>query len=197
MSRLLNAALALVGLLVLSPVLLLVAVAVKLDSPGPVFFKHDRVGLRFKPIGVRKFRTMKWPPGGPELTTSGDSRVTRVGRFLRRAKVDELPQLINVVVGDMNLVGPRPEARRFVEMFRADYEEILTVRPGITGIASLKYRNESALLDTASDAEAFYVERILPDKIKLDKDYVRDRSFLLDIRLLVRTANLLISGSKP
>lgn len=194
MKRLTDIAIAGVGLLILSPVLLIVAAAVKLDSPGPVLFKHERLGRGFRPIRVYKFRTMAWQSDGPELTTSADSRVTRLGRVLRITKIDELPQLINVVIGDMSLVGPRPEVPRYVAVFRKDYEDILTVRPGITGPAAVKYRNESALLDAASDPEALYLSTILPAKIALDRAYVQDRSLFFDFRLLVRTVWSVISG---
>jgi lipopolysaccharide/colanic/teichoic acid biosynthesis glycosyltransferase len=194
MKRLLDIVLAGLGLLILSPVLFASAIAVKLDSRGPVLFQHTRVGRGFQPIRVYKFRTMNWPPRGPDLTTSMDNRVTRTGRVLRNTKIDELPQLINVVIGDMSLVGPRPEVPRYVAVFRKEYEDILTVRPGITGPAAVKYRNESALLDAAADPEALYLSTILPDKIALDRAYVQDRSLLFDFRLLVRTVWSVISG---
>ncbi len=192
MKRLLDVVLAGAGLLILSPVLVVVAVAIKLDSRGPVLFKHARVGLGFRDIQVYKFRTMVWPPRGPELTAGEDERITRIGRVLRRTKIDELPQLANVVKGDMSLVGPRPEVPRYVEMFRADYEEILTVRPGITDLASVEYRQESALLGAADDPEALYVSEILPHKIDLAKHYVRNRSLSLDLRLVFQTLAALV-----
>ena len=193
MKRLLDMVLAAVGLLILSPLLAVVAIAIKLDSRGPVLFKHLRVGRGFRPIHVYKFRTMSWPPQGPELTAGRDQRITRVGGLLRRTKIDELPQLANVVRGDMSLIGPRPEVPRYVDMFRADYEEILTVRPGITDLASVEYRDESALLGTAPDPETLYISEILPHKIALAKEYVRNRSLALDLRLLLRTVGLVAS----
>ena len=123
----------------------------------------------------------------PPITFGDDPRITRVGRLLRKTKIDELPQLFNVLKGDMSLVGPRPEARRYVEMFRADYEEILRVRPGITDLASLKYRDEAAILGRASDPEREYVERILPEKIRLAKQYVARASFSLDVAIIANT----------
>lgn len=191
MKRAVDIVVACLGLLMLSPVLAVVAIAVKLDTRGPVFFKHDRVGRAFRPIKVLKFRTMTWPPQGPELTAGRDQRITRIGRLLRRTKIDELPQLANVIKGDMSLVGPRPEVRRYVDMFRADYEEILKVRPGITDLASVEYRDESTLLGATDDPEALYVSEILPRKISLAKDYVRNRSLLMDLRLLLRTVGIL------
>ena len=195
MKRAMDVVLAGFGLLVLSPLLAVIAVAIKLDSHGPVLFKHVRLGRGFRTIQVFKFRTMAWPPQGPELTGGQDQRITRIGRVLRRTKLDEVPQLANVLTGDMSLVGPRPEVPRYVSMFRTDYEEILKVRPGVTGPAALKYRNESELLKAAPDPEVLYLSSILPDKIELDKAYVGDRSLLFDIRLLARTVTEVVGGT--
>jgi lipopolysaccharide/colanic/teichoic acid biosynthesis glycosyltransferase len=127
------------------------------------------------------------PQRGAAITAGDDPRITRSGRFLRRTKIDELPQLINVLKGDMSFVGPRPEVPRYVEMFHRDYEQILMVRPGITDIASLKYRDEAAVLATAKDPEQEYMTRVLPEKIELAKQYTRDASFLFDLRLIFQT----------
>jgi lipopolysaccharide/colanic/teichoic acid biosynthesis glycosyltransferase len=131
---------------------------------------------------------------GPLITIGEDPRITRSGRFLRKAKLDELPQLINVLKGEMSLVGPRPELPRFVELFQREYAEILTVRPGITDLASLKYRDEAALLDQAQNPEEEYLKQILPDKIRLAKDYLQRASFFFDLSLIVRTIIKLIDG---
>lgn len=138
---------------------------------------------------IYKFRTMvaDAPLKGGQLTSGGDSRITRLGHILRQTKIDELPQLINVFRGDMSLVGPRPEVPRYVDLFRYDYQEILRVQPGITDLASLKYRDESAILRFAADPEHEYVTRVLPDKIALAKEYARRSSFFLDITLIFRT----------
>lgn len=178
-----------IGLVLLSPVLLVAALAVWLDSPGGIFFRQERVGRGFQPFHIYKFRTMfaTAAPPGLSITASGDQRITRVGRFLRAAKIDELPQLLNVVKGEMSLVGPRPEVRSYVELFSADYREILAVRPGITDLASLKYRDESRLLAAAADPHAEYVARILPDKIRLAKEYLAHASLLFDLGVIVRT----------
>lgn len=180
---------ALAGLLVLAPLFAIVAVCIKLDSRGPVFFKQERVGRNFRPFWIHKFRTMT--PGAArlgELTTSErDPRITRAGLWLRRTKIDELPQLINVLKGQMSLVGPRPEVPRYVNLFRADYQEILRVRPGITDLASLKYQDEAVLLGQASDPELEYRTKILPDKIALAKEYVARSSLLFDLSLTLRT----------
>jgi lipopolysaccharide/colanic/teichoic acid biosynthesis glycosyltransferase len=178
-----------VGLVFLLPVLGIVAVLIKLDSKGPVFFRQERMGRGFRPFWIYKFRTMvvNAPSLGALLTSGEDPRITRVGRLLRKTKVDELPQLFNVMMGDMSLVGPRPEVRRYAEMFRQDYEEVLTVRPGITDPASLKYCDESELLGSAADPEQEYVMHVLPDKIRLAKEYIHHGSFLSDLSLILKT----------
>ena len=181
--------LASIGLLLLSPILCLVAISIRFDSHGPIFFRQERVGTRFRPFRIYKFRTMvKDAPriGGP-ITCGEDPRITYVGRFLRRTKIDELPQLFNVLKGDMSIVGPRPEVRQYVERFRDDYREILTVRPGITDPASLKFRDEAALLGRSPDPVDTYLTHILPEKIQLSKKYVHQSSLLLDITLIIKT----------
>lgn len=187
---------AVIGLLLLSPFLLIVAVSIKLDSPGPVLFCQERIGRRFMPFSIYKFRTMAAGRSeeGLSITSDRDARITRMGRFLRATKLDELPQLLNVLTGDMSIVGPRPEVRRYVEMFRRDYEELLAIRPGMTDLASLKYRDEGALLACAEDPEAVYISRILPDKIQLSKSYLQQSSLLFDLSLVARTL-LNLAGS--
>jgi len=188
MKRLLDIAAASAGLLLLAPLLGLVALSIKLDSPGPVLFRQERIGRGFRPFWILKFRTMRQSEApGPAITAENDPRITRLGRFLRRSKIDELPQLVNVLKGDMSLVGPRPEVPRYVETFQRDYEEILAVRPGLTDLASLKYRNESALLGSSRDPEREYLERVLPDKIRLAKEYIRRSSFIFDLGLIAKT----------
>ena len=181
--------LALAGIVLLLPLFALTALLIKLDSAGPVMFVHERIGRGFRPFRMYKFRTMRAdaPLDGSLVTVRGDTRVTRIGRLLRRTKLDELPQLINVLRGEMSLVGPRPEVRRFVEQFRSDYEELLTVRPGITDPASLKYRDEEAILAAAARPEDYYVQQVLPDKIQLSKKYVQSASFMGDLSILLRT----------
>jgi lipopolysaccharide/colanic/teichoic acid biosynthesis glycosyltransferase len=186
--RLIDVLVSVVGLILLLPVAAIVAVLVKLDSRGPVLFRQERIGRAFHPFVIYKFRTMAAARTDASHFTPGDeSRVTRVGGMLRRTKLDELPQLFNVLVGDMSLVGPRPEVRQFVEMFREDYSEILQARPGLTDLASIKYRNEAAMLAAADDPEAEYVARILPDKIRLAREYVRRSSVAFDLALLAKT----------
>jgi lipopolysaccharide/colanic/teichoic acid biosynthesis glycosyltransferase len=177
------------GLIVLLPLLLLVATAIKLDSSGPVFFRQWRVGRRFRRFGIYKFRTMiddAFDRGLP-ITVGRDSRITRVGKILRKTKIDELPQLLNVLKGDMSLVGPRPEVPRYVELFRPDYEHILKVRPGLTDLASLKYSDEASILGQSANPEGDYVARLLPDKIRLAKEYIQRSSLLFDVKLIVET----------
>jgi lipopolysaccharide/colanic/teichoic acid biosynthesis glycosyltransferase len=177
------------GLLVLCPLLLVVAIAIKLDSPGPIFFRQERIGRGFRVFSIFKFRTMMQgsTAEGQPITVGDDPRITRVGWFLRKTKIDELPQLINVLRGEMTFVGPRPEVPQYVKLFRQDYEEILKVRPGITDLASIKYRDEAAILGQSQNPEQEYVSHVLPEKIELAKEYIKHSSLLFDLRLIVRT----------
>ncbi len=186
-----------VGLLFLLPLLPIVALLIKLDSEGPIFFLQERIGRRFRPFRIYKFRTMvhNAPSLGALLTCGSDPRITRLGRLLRRTKIDELPQLLNVLKGEMSLVGPRPEVLRYAEMFRQDFEEVLTVRPGITDPASLKYCDETTLLGSKVDPEAEYIKHVLPDKIKLAKEYVHHSSFRTDLFLILMSiVKMLVSN---
>jgi lipopolysaccharide/colanic/teichoic acid biosynthesis glycosyltransferase len=189
MKRILDIVVSLIGLICLFPLMLLVAVLIKLDSSGPVFFRQERIGRGFRPFQILKFRTMidNAQTKGRLITFARDPRITRVGRILRQTKIDELPQLINVLKGEMSLVGPRPEVSRYVQAFQKEYEEILNVRPGMTDLASLKYRNEEAMLGQSDDPEEEYIKHVLPDKIRLAKDYVQRSSFIFDLRLICRT----------
>ena len=178
----------LLGLILLSPVILAASIGIKLSSPGPVFFRQERVGMRFKIFRIYKFRTMSDDAvSDPPITVYGDPRVTRFGRFLRRTKLDELPQLINVFRGDMSLVGPRPEVPYYVGMFRSDYEEILHVRPGITDEASIEFRHEDAVLAAAANPQELYVKEVLPRKIELAKKYVGNGRLRDDLSIILRT----------
>ncbi len=183
------------GLILASPLFLIAAIAVKLDSKGPIFFRQERLGRHCRPFQILKFRSMvvEAPKQGGLLTAGSDPRITRVGRILRQTKLDELPQLLNVLRGDMSLVGPRPEVRRYVELFPREYETILSVRPGITDWASIKYRNESALLGQAEDPEAEYLRVILPDKIRLAQQYVAQQTTWVDLRIIAQTLATVLS----
>jgi lipopolysaccharide/colanic/teichoic acid biosynthesis glycosyltransferase len=178
------------GLLLLSPLLLVVAAWVKLDSRGPVMFRQERVGRFGRSFRIHKFRTMRVdaPTLGPQITVGDDARITRSGRWLRASKVDELPQLWDVLRGAMSLVGPRPEVPRYVALYPAELRAlVLSVRPGITDPASLSFRNESELLAQAEDPEREYVEVVMPMKLRLAADYVRNASLGGDIRLILAT----------
>jgi lipopolysaccharide/colanic/teichoic acid biosynthesis glycosyltransferase len=189
MKRIFDIVVSLVGLICFLPLLVFVAVLIKLDSRGPIFFRQQRIGMGFRPFEILKFRTMidNAQRRGGLITFGKDTRITRVGRILRKTKIDEFPQLINVLRGDMTLVGPRPEVPEFVELFRQDYEEILTVRPGITDLASLKYRDEAALLGCCNNPQEEYLSHVLPDKINLNKEYIRRSSFFFDLTLILKT----------
>ncbi len=196
MKRLFDISASGVGLVLLSPLLLAVAVWIKLDSRGPVFFRQTRVGRHNKDFRIFKFRTMRMGSDKGSLITIGgrDSRVTCSGYFLRKTKIDELPQLINVFLGDMSLVGPRPEVRHYVDYWTPEQMRVLDVRPGITDPASIRYCNESELLANADDPESFYINVIMQDKIKLYLDYVERQSFWTDIRIILSTFMAIFGG---
>ena len=177
------------GLLVLSPLFILVAVWIKLDSEGPVFYRQVRVGRYNKDFRIFKFRSMRVGSDKGSLVTIGgrDPRVTRCGYLIRKYKIDELPQLINVFIGDMSLVGPRPEVRHYVNYWTPEQMHVLDVRPGITDPASIKFRNENELLEKAEDPEKFYIEVIMQEKIELYFHYVKNASLGYDIKLIFQT----------
>jgi len=188
--RLFDLLLSSIGLLLLAPLLLLIAALVKLDSPGPVMFRQERVGRFGQPFRIHKFRTMRHEPAGQglQITVGADRRITRVGGFLRASKLDELPQLLDVWLGNMSLVGPRPEVPRYVAHYPAELrEKVLSVRPGITDIASIEYRDESAVLARAADPERAYIDEVLPHKLALAARYVERSSLWLDVWLIWRT----------
>lgn len=177
------------GLLVLSPLFVILAVWIKLDSSGPVFYRQIRVGRNNRDFKLFKFRSMRVGADKQGLITVGghDSRITRSGYFIRKYKLDELPQLINVFIGDMSLVGPRPEVRKYVEMYTPEQMHVLDVRPGITDMASILYRNENELLAQSDDPDRYYVEVVMQDKLRINLEYVAHNSFMYDIRLIFRT----------
>ena len=191
LKRLFDITAALIGLIILIPVFIVVAILIKLDSPGPVFFKGKRVGQYGKIFYILKFRSMvpDAPQKGATITCKDDPRITRIGRFLRNTKLDELPSLVNVLKGEMSLVGPRPEAPAWVERYTPQQQVVLTIKPGITGLAQIKYRSEEELLSKANWETEYF--QIMHDKLNIDLHYVKNRSFILDIRILLGTVVVL------
>ena len=177
------------GLVFLSPLFLILAIWIKLDSSGPVFYRQVRVGRWNKEFRIFKFRSMRVGADKGSLVTIGghDPRITRSGYFIRKFKFDELPQLINVFVGDMSLVGPRPEVRHYVDYWTSEQMHVLDVRPGITDPASIKFRNENELMEKADDPEKYYIEVIMQEKIRLYLEYVEKQSFFYDLALIFKT----------
>jgi lipopolysaccharide/colanic/teichoic acid biosynthesis glycosyltransferase len=193
--RVFDLVLSAVGLLVLSPLLLLIAAWIKLDSPGPVFFRQERVGRHGRRFLIHKFRTMRHAPHeqGAQITVGADTRITRAGQVLRRHKLDELPQLIDVLAGTMSLVGPRPEVPRYVALYPPELrDKVLSVRPGITDPASIEFRDESDLLACAGDPERAYIEQVMPAKLRSAADYVDRMSIRTDLRLIGLTLRRLL-----
>jgi lipopolysaccharide/colanic/teichoic acid biosynthesis glycosyltransferase len=191
--RLFDIVVSIAALLLLALPMLAVAAWIKLDSPGPVFFRQQRVGRHGVPFAIHKFRSMRHGAGGLALTVGDDARITRAGRWLRRTRLDELPQLLDVLAGDMSLVGPRPEVPRYVALYPPGLRErALAVRPGITDPASLAYIDEAALLAAAADPEREYVERILPAKLQAAAAYAERATLASDIAVLARTARALL-----
>lgn len=177
------------GLIILSPVFIILAVWIKADSRGPVFYRQVRVGRKNRDFRLFKFRSMRPDSDKLGLITVGghDPRVTRSGYYIRKYKLDELPQLINVFIGDMSLVGPRPEVRKYVDMYTPEQMRVLSVRPGITSLASIRYRNENDILAAAADPDRAYIERVMPDKIAIDLEYVERATLWNDIKLIFST----------
>jgi lipopolysaccharide/colanic/teichoic acid biosynthesis glycosyltransferase len=194
MKRLFDFTAATIALVLLSPVFLLIAVFLRATSGGPVFYSGKRVGLRGKVFKMHKFRTMVVDAAqlGGSCTRADDPRITRSGHWLRKFKLDELPQLLNVFLGEMSLVGPRPEVEEYVQLFTPEERAILSVRPGITDWASIWDRDEAQALAGSSDPERTYLERIRPEKIRLQLEYVRRRSFLIDLAILFETLKVLV-----
>ena len=193
--RVMDIAISAAALCVLWPVFLLIALAIVIDDPGPVFYRQVRVGRGGRPFRIFKFRTMVVDADkkGLSITVGRDSRITRVGAFLRKTKLDELAQLLNVLCGQMSFVGPRPEVPRYVELYTPYQRQVLLVRPGITDYASIAYRNENDLLAGADDPEKMYIETIIPDKIELNMKYLREISPLADLRLILKTVIAVIT----
>mgnify|MGYP003678825657 CR=1 FL=1 len=189
LKRIFDFILALIGMLFLLPLFLLISVFIKVDSSESIFYKQIRVGKNNKDFKLLKFRTMATGSDKKGLITVGnnDSRITKPGAFLRKYKLDELPQLINVLIGDMSLVGPRPEVRKYVSLYTEKQLYVLSVKPGITDIASIKFRNENELLKGQNEPEKFYIETIMPEKLKLNLEYINKMSFFYDLKLIFMT----------
>jgi lipopolysaccharide/colanic/teichoic acid biosynthesis glycosyltransferase len=188
LKRTFDLALTIPSLIILLPFLALIALAIVLDSRGPVFYRGPRTGRNGREFRLFKFRSMVQDAAqqGPGITGAGDSRITRMGRFLRRSKLDELPQFINVLLGDMSLVGPRPEDPRYVALYTPDQREVLRVRPGITSPASVAYRNEEAIL-AGDNWHTRYIEEVMPAKLAIDLEYVQHGTLLTDVKILAQT----------
>lgn len=179
----------LLAIIVLMPVFVLIAILILIDSRGGALYLQERVGRGNKNFKLIKFRTMKTGADKLGLLTIGnkDLRITRVGKFLRKSKLDELPQLINVFVGDMSFVGPRPEVRKYVSMYNQQQQQVLHFKPGITDPASIQYRNENQILTQYTDPEKAYIEKIMPDKLKINLDYQLHRTFISDMGIIIKT----------
>ena len=184
-----------IGLILLSPLFVILAIWIKCDSIGPVFYKQVRVGRNNMDFQLFKFRSMRVGSDKKGLITVGghDPRITRSGYYIRKYKLDEFPQLINVFKGDMSLVGPRPEVRKYVDMYTEEQMHVLDVRPGITDLASIRYRNENELLERVNDPDKYYVEVIMPDKLRINLEYVARHSFTFDIRLIFQTFRAIVA----
>ena len=175
-------------LILLSPALIAIALAIWIESGRPILFRQERVGLKFNRFHILKFRTMRIEGGGPLITVRGDKRISRIGEILRLTKADELPQFWNVLCGEMSVVGPRPEVPVYVELYKERYRNILTLRPGITDIASICFRNEEAILAQSQDPLREYRDRVLPAKLDLADKYIKERSILGDFTIIAQTA---------
>ncbi|SHK15831.1 Sugar transferase involved in LPS biosynthesis (colanic, teichoic acid) [Clostridium cavendishii DSM 21758] len=177
------------GLIIVSPMFLIIAILIKIDSNGDVFFKQLRVGQFSKPFYIYKFRTMVNDAErlGKQITVGNDSRITKVGAFLRKYKLDELPQLINVFKGEMSFVGPRPEVPRYVKMYDKEQRQVLLVKPGITDLASLEYKEENEILGNVENPEKYYIECIMPHKLNLNMQYINKANLISDIKIILKT----------
>lgn len=196
MKRLFDIVSSFCGLVLLCPLFLLISIWIKLDSPGPVFYRQVRVGRGNKDFRIFKFRTMYVGSDRGSLVTIGgrDSRITRSGYFLRKSKIDELPQLINVLTGDMSIVGPRPEVRHYVDYWTPEQLRILEIRPGITDPASIKFRNENELLEGVADPEEYYINVIMPEKLRLYSEYMENCGFWTDLLIIFNTLRMIVVG---
>jgi len=187
--RIFDIVFSLLGLIITFPVFIVLALAIILESRGGIFYKQERIGKNFKPFILYKFRSMYTGSDKKGLLTVGekDNRITKVGYFIRKYKLDELAQLINVLKGDMSLVGPRPEVKKYVDLYNDEQKKVLLVKPGITDYASIEYFNENKLLENSPDPEKTYIEEIMPHKLKLNLKYIEDQSLLTDLKIILKT----------
>jgi len=204
LKRIFDILVSLIGLLVFSPFLIAISLAIKLESPGPIFYRGARVGRYGRPFRIYKFRSMVQDAErfGASSTSSQDSRVTRMGRIIRKFKLDEFSQLINVLIGDMSLVGPRPEVQKFVDLYTEEEKQMLSVRPGITDWSSIKFHNEGEIIEASgmADADEAYAKLIRPEKLRLQLKYVRERTLWIDVKIILATILTLLStrmGGRP
>ncbi len=195
MKRFMDIFLSSFALLCFFPFMLTISILIKLDSKGPVFFIHKRIGRDMEPFSLIKFRTMTTRPEkkAKEFDPGDSSRITKLGRILRKTKFDEIPELINILKGDMSIIGPRPEVESYVKIFQDDFKKILKIRPGLSDKASVKYRDEEKILALANDPAGYYLETILPDKIRLAKEYAAEITFLQDISIIMDTIKSLFN----
>jgi len=194
--RLLDILLSLAALSILSPLFCFTILFIKLDSNGPAFFRQQRIGKDFRPFSLIKFRSMVHNPQKSQFNPGDESRVTRIGRFIRKTKLDELPELLNVLRGNMSIIGPRPEVEKYVRAYPEDFKVILKIRPGLSDYASIKYRDEETILASQHDPEQYYLQVILPDKLRLAKRYVEETSFNTDLHIIKDTLKSIVKGRK-
>lgn len=194
--RFFDIAVSLLGIVITSPILLVVSLLIKLTSKGPVLYKQERIGRKGEPFRILKFRTMvvNADAQGLKITVGGDKRITGVGEFLRKSKLDELPQLFNVLFGQMSLVGPRPEVKEYVDLYTEQQKKVLSVRPGITDYASVCFRNENEILAQAEDPQKEYIEHIMPLKLRYNQKYIEEMGVFTDLKLIFLTVYVILGG---
>lgn len=194
MKRAFDVLVSFIALILLFPFFIVIALLIAFDSKGGVFYRQQRVGKDLKLFSILKFRTMKPNSEHFALTVGGrDSRITRIGYYLRKYKLDELPQLLNVLAGNMSIVGPRPEVKKYVDLYNVEQRKVLSVRPGITDLASIQYSNENEILAKYADPEKGYIEEVMPAKLKLNLQYIEKQSFLFDLGLILKTVGKILS----
>ncbi|SHO81414.1 Lipid carrier : UDP-N-acetylgalactosaminyltransferase [hydrothermal vent metagenome] len=180
-----------IGVILLSPIFIIISILIKLDSKGDIFYTQIRITKDFKPFKLFKFRSMRQDSSGLSITSRDDNRITKIGKFIRKTKIDELPQLLNVLIGDMSLVGPRPEVSKYVEIKRDEYKKVLSVKAGITDNSAIEFRDEEEILASYDDKEKAYIDIILPQKIELYNKYIDNINFKNDIILILKTIKVL------